>query len=83
MAGRLNARARNLDDLRFQEKVLEEMMLNTRDYKSRRNFLRFFRKNILAIRDEMYEEFKEHLDDTTFDLYFRSAISNYESGDWV
>jgi hypothetical protein len=83
VAGRLNARAREIDDLDFQEKVLIEMTLNTRDFKSRRNFLRFFRKNILKIREEMYQEFKEHLDDTTYDLYFRSAISNYESGEWV
>jgi hypothetical protein len=83
VAGRLNARAREIDDLDFQEKVLNEMMVNTKDFKSRRNFLRFFRKNILSIRQEMYQEFKEHLDDTTFDLYFRSAISNYESGEWV
>lgn len=83
VTGRLNARARDIDDLDFQEKVLGEMMLSTKDYHSRKHFLKFFRKNILSIRDEMYKEFRKHLDDTTFDLYFRSAISNYESGQWV
>jgi len=81
--GRLNARARELDDLDFQEKVIVEMTLDTSDYNARRHFLEFFRDNILSIRDEMHEEFTKHLDDTTFDLYFRSAISTYECGDWV
>lgn len=76
--GRLNARARDLDDLDFQEKVLNEMTVNCNDYHSRKNFLKFFREEMLNIREEMYEEFKQHIDDCSFDLYFRQAISSYE-----
>ena len=67
----------------FQEKVLEEMMIASNDYSSRINFLKFFRKNMLGIREELYEEFKIHIDDTSFDLYCRAAIANYETGGYV
>lgn len=76
--GRLNARANKIDDLNFQEQVLNEMMVSCGDYQARKNFLKFFREEMLNIREEMYEEFKEHITDTDFDLYFRAAISNYE-----
>lgn len=67
----------------FQGNVLEEMSLNCNDFSIRKNFLRFFRKNMLPIRQELYEEFKEYITDTDFDLYFRSAIATYETGGYV
>ena len=67
----------------FQGKVLEEMMIASNEYCSRINFLKFFRKNMLGIREELYEEFKIHIDDTSFDLYCRAAIANYETGGYV
>jgi hypothetical protein len=67
----------------FQSKVIQEMCLNTNDFASRRNFLKFFRKNMLSIREELYEEFKDYIDDTSFDLYFRAAVSMYETGGYV
>lgn len=67
----------------FQGYVLEEMTINSNDFQSRKNFLKFFRKNMLSIRQELYQEFKEHITDTDFDLYFRSAISSYETGGYV
>ena len=63
--------------------IMEEMSLNCNDFSQRMNFLKFFRKNMLGIRQELYEEFKEHIPDTDFDLYFRAAISNYETGGYV
>lgn len=83
LGGRLNARAKKIDDIEFQEKVLMEMTIKTNDFSSRKNFLKFFRQNILSIREEMYQEFKSHLDDTSFDLHFRAAVSNYECGSYV
>ena len=41
------------------------------------NFLKFFRDNMLNIREELYEEFKDYLTDTDFDLYTRRAIIVY------
>ena len=97
--GRLNSRARDiskhdtnvnfynintprtLED--FQDKVIEEMSINSNEYASKSNFLNFFRQNMLSIRQELYEEFKTHIDDPSFDLYFRSAIAAYETGGYV
>jgi hypothetical protein len=78
LTGRLNAKAKNIDDLEFQEKVLNEMAISCGDYKSRTNFMKFFRDELLDIRFEMYYEFQEHISDSDFDLYFRKAISMFE-----
>lgn len=68
---------------KFQGNVLEEMTINSNDYAERKNFLKFFRNNMLSIRQELYQEFKEHIPDSDFDLYFRVAISTYETGGYV
>jgi hypothetical protein len=80
LSGRLNARARAIDDLNFQEQVLNEMIIESDNYEERKHFLRFFRRSILGIREEMWGEFREHISDQDFDLYFRAAISTYETG---
>jgi hypothetical protein len=67
----------------FQEKVLEEITISSNHYESRPNFLTFFRKNMLSIREELYTEFKSHIPSNDFDLYFRDAISLYETGGYV
>lgn len=78
--GRLNARIRDMDNLSLQEKVLNEMTAENTNYENRKNFLKFLRKNILDVRGELYEEFKTHMSDVDFDLYFRAAVSMYETG---
>lgn len=80
LQGRLNALIKNIDNIEYQENILAEMSLKTDDYESRKHFLDFFRKNMLSIRDEMYQEFRDHMPDTDYDLYFRKAISHYEMG---
>ena len=70
-----------MDDLDLQEKVMLEMTIQSPDQEIRKHFLKFFRENILSIREEMYVEFKDYITDTDFDLYFRGAISNYETGE--
>jgi hypothetical protein len=67
----------------FQEKVLEEITINSNNYESRPNFLKFFRRNMLSIREELYTEFKSYIPSNDFDLYFRDAISLYETGGYV
>lgn len=83
LTGRLNKRIREMDNLTLQEKVLEQMILETDRYEERKHFLRFLRKNMLSIRQEMHSEFTEHIDDMEFDLYFRAAVSMYETGKFV
>ncbi len=83
LTGRLNAIIREMDDLDLQEKIIEEMTVESSEYERRKHFLKFFRQHILGIMEEMYEEFKEHITDTDFDLYFRQAVSMYELGQVV
>ena len=62
----------------FSENVLNEMMIDCHKYAKRQNFLLFFRTYISSIREELFEEFKEYVTPTEFDLYIRKAISYYE-----
>ena len=41
-------------------------------------FLKFFREHLGNIRHEIWEEFKEDITDTDFDMYFRKAVQKYE-----
>lgn len=81
LAGRLNARIRDMDDLTEQEAILTEMTIPSSDFQLRKNFLRFLRENMLSIREELYLEFKGLIPDTDFDSYFRTALSHYEMGE--
>jgi hypothetical protein len=40
---------------------------------------RFIQQHISALRDELYIEFKEHIEEQEFDLYFIRALTNYQS----
>lgn len=62
----------------FAENVINEMALPSSFIHERLHFSLFFRTYVAYIREEMYQEFKEHLDDTSFDLYMRKAMMHYE-----
>jgi hypothetical protein len=62
----------------FYERVLEEVSYMS--YDKRQSFLYFFRRTIGGIKEEMYQEFKEYMDDASFDLYFTQAILAYTDG---
>ena len=62
----------------FSMTVLNEMMLQASEFQSRQCFLLFFRTSMPAIREEMYNEFKDYITDVDFDLYFRKSIYVYE-----
>lgn len=62
----------------FEECVINEIVLPTSKWNERTRFLLFFRTYLASIREEMYDEFKEYMDDTDFDLGFRTAICSYE-----
>jgi len=62
----------------FAENVLNEMALPSSSTDERLHFSLFFRTYVAYIREEMYAEFKEYLDDTSFDLYMRKAMMHYE-----
>lgn len=62
----------------FQLNALNELTIESSSFNDRKNFLLFFRSNISSLRTELWEEFKEYVNDTDFDLAFRRAIYNYE-----
>ena len=62
----------------FTEQVYNEMTIKSSHFSNRQHFLLFFRANMLAIREELYEEFKNYISDVDFDLYIRKAIMIYE-----
>ena len=62
----------------FSTSVLEEMSVSSSRAGNRQHFALFFRNSVATIREEMYQEFTEHLDDASFDLYMRKAIMHYE-----
>lgn len=76
LAGRLTKIIRDIENEEERDKILEEM--TKEEYEDKINFLKIFRKNLSSIRDELWNEFKEHITDTDFDLYFRKAIMSYE-----
>lgn len=73
LMGRLNA---ILKDEADRDLILEQMTnIHLAD---RKNFLEFFARNISTIKENMYDEFKTHLSDDLWDLYFKEAIIHYE-----
>lgn len=64
----------------FTETVINEIILTNEGYINRQSFSLFFNNNVSKIRQEMYEEFKNYISDTDYDLYFRKALMTYEIG---
>lgn len=78
LEARLNTRIRGLEDPERVDKILDQMTIPVIEYGKRGAFLSFFRENISKIREEMYSEFCQYMDDTDYDFYFRKAIIHYE-----
>jgi hypothetical protein len=66
----------------FADNVLVEMIDND-NYDNRSNFVQFFADNLPSLRQELYEEYKEYMSDSEFDLTIRKAISEYEGMDFL
>ena len=67
----------------FADSVMCELIDTEADYDKRKNFVTFFRHNMLSIRDELYDEFKEFITDSEFDLASRKAVSTYEGMEFL
>lgn len=78
MGAKLNNRVMAIEDEDYRDLVLEEMMLPSHMYSSRPNFMKFFRDNILSIREDLYQEFVGLMEDIDFDLYTKRAIMKYQ-----
>ena len=75
---------KNLDQIKtecideFYENVLNEMAVKSSKFAERSHFLLFFKTYMPIIYKEMFDEFKDLITDSEFDLSFRRAISVYE-----
>ena len=82
MGARLNKKINEIEDEDLKGDILMEMSIPSQCYTERVKFLKFFRTNISDIRTELYQDFKEYLSDTDFDLYTKKAIMKYQ-GDYM
>ena len=84
LMGRLNAYIREIKDEKFKENVILEMQLNNdSQITDRSNFRKLFRSKLPFIKEDMYKEFTEYMDDAEFDLYLRRAVSKYQGHDFI
>ena len=61
-----------------------EMQLNSdSQITDRSNFRKLFLSKLPLIKEDMYDEFKEFMDDSEFDLYLRRAVSKYEGHNFI
>ena len=77
---RLNSYIQSLDDDEVKSKILEQVTLKTWHHSDRKDFLDVMRVFIPKMRVELYDEFKDYMSDTDFDLTIRKAIHVYETG---
>lgn len=63
-----------------EEKNVDDILENitTDDYSSKQVYHQFFLEHISKIKEEMYQEFTEYMDDSDWDLYFRKALLKYQ-----
>jgi hypothetical protein len=79
LSGRLNKLVKEIEDDDERDQILLEMTLNTdKDILSRKHFLTFFKKHISSIKEDIWDDVKEDVDWTDYELYFRKATSLYE-----
>ena len=62
----------------FMNNVLSELIVDTVNAGERICFSTFLGAEMLSIREELYEEFKDHINDQEFDSYFRTAVCRFE-----
>jgi hypothetical protein len=74
---RFQKRINTIPDEQYRDLVLEEMMDLSQPHP---NFNKFYRENLMSLRDEMYSEFVEtgHITNDKFDEYFRYAVGVFE-----
>jgi hypothetical protein len=68
------------EDEEYQNSILEEMMW-TSNFERRTNFNRFFRENIIQIRDELMREYvfdQKLMNMEIFEINFRSILEKFE-----
>lgn len=76
LTGRLNARVRDMKNEDLRDTILDEM--TNAKIEDRTHFNQFFIQHISSIKEEMYQEFREYMSDSDWDLYMKRALTNYQ-----
>ena len=76
LGARMNKRIMNLEP-EERDLIIVEMGIESKKYDERKNYLNFFRKNFSSVREELYEEYKEHVNNEKFDRYIKMAMIMY------
>ena len=82
VANKLRQRMENIKDEDKRDEVLSQMVMQTEDIIKRIAFLEFFRSNIGYVREELWDEFINYIDELDFEFYMRNAISHFEIGEY-
>jgi hypothetical protein len=80
MIAKLNKKILEISDEEYKYNITEEMLW-TSNYEGRIHFNKFFRENVMEIRDELYNEYVANLnllDNETFEINFRQALMKFE-----
>lgn len=75
---KLNQKIFEMEDEDMKNDVLYELTLPSSFIHLRPNFLKFFREVFPNLKEELYEQFKDLMSDTDYDLYLRQIVINYE-----
>jgi hypothetical protein len=80
-SGRFAACINKISDTELKEDIITGFTATMEENpEMRRKFLNFFMKTMPYIREEMWLEFKEYIDDSDFDLSFRKAVAKVIEG---
>ncbi len=64
----------------YQSNILDQLSMNTNNIEDRKDLMDFFRRNLLVLRDELYNEFvPKYVDENIFEESIRSAIIEFEN----
>ena len=80
MIAKLNKKICELEDEEYKYNISEEMLW-TSNYESRTYFNKFFRENVMEIKNELYDEYVVKLNllnSETFEINFRQVLMKFE-----
>ena len=77
---KINKLISEIDDEKYQNDILDELLWSS-NFEKRFNFNKFFRENVIKIRDEMINEYvteQKLMDIETFEINFRLILEKFE-----
>ena len=79
----INQHIMNIEDDNVRDNVLHELTLKTWNFSERKNVSNMLRVLIPKIQVDMYEEFKDYMNEQEFDMSIRKALCLYEINTFI